>query len=232
MSTSTAPWESGLRGARAHLGAGLVLQVAGILVVAAYYYFAPAHHALEALAAFRERSGVGFPVVSTAIFGGLLPCLFLWWESTREPCNHRYSAAQAAALTLFWAYKGIEVAVFYQLQAMLFGSGHTARIIVPKVIMDQFVYCPAFAVPVTVAVYQWVDSRFDGAALWADVRAPRWYLRKVLPILISNLGVWVPAVAIIYLLPTPLQLPLQNIVLCFFTLIVAHQTRSAAVPVG
>jgi hypothetical protein len=37
----------------------------------------------------------------------------------------------------------------------------------------------------------------------------------------------VPAVAIIYLLPTPLQLPLQNIVLCFYTLVVAHQVRGS-----
>jgi hypothetical protein len=47
----------------------------------------------------------------------------------------------------------------------------------------------------------------------------------VLPTLIANFGVWVPAVAIIYALPTPLQLPLQNLVLCFFTLLLAHLNR-------
>jgi hypothetical protein len=50
----------------------------------------------------------------------------------------------------------------------------------------------------------------------------QWYRRKVLPVLISNLGVWVPTVCIIYALPTALQLPLQNLVLCFFTLLLAH----------
>jgi hypothetical protein len=43
--------------------------------------------------------------------------------------------------------------------------------------------------------------------------------------LLSSLGVWLPAVAIIYTLPTPLQLPLQNVVLCFFTLLLAHLAR-------
>jgi hypothetical protein len=42
--------------------------------------------------------------------------------------------------------------------------------------------------------------------------------------MVANMGVWLPAVIIIYALPTPLQLPLQNIVLCFYTLIVAYQT--------
>jgi hypothetical protein len=48
--------------------------------------------------------------------------------------------------------------------------------------------------------------------------------------LIANMAVWVPAVAVIYALPTPLQLPMQNMVLCFYTLIVAHQMRADGPP--
>lgn len=59
----------------------------------------------------------------------------------------------------------------------------------------------------------------------ADFRTRGWYARTVLPTLIANFGVWVPAVAIIYALPTPLQLPRQNLVLCFFTLLLAHLNR-------
>jgi hypothetical protein len=40
--------------------------------------------------------------------------------------------------------------------------------------------------------------------------------------------VWVPAVAIIFQLPTSLQLPLQNLVCCFYTLMVTFLTRPAA----
>ena len=79
--------------------------------------------------------------------------------------------------------------------------------------------------PVSAIVYAWAESRCNTPALIADIRAPGWYVRRVLPMLISNLGVWVPAVCIIYALPTPLQLPLQNVVLCFFTLLMAHIAR-------
>jgi FtsH-binding integral membrane protein len=49
-------------------------------------------------------------------------------------------------------------------------------------------------------------------------------------LLVATWGVWVPAVAVIYLLPTALQLPLQNVVLCFFTLLVIFMTRRPADP--
>jgi hypothetical protein len=128
-------------------------------------------------------------------------------------------------MTAFWAYKGFEVDLWYRIQAHVFGGGHSLGTVIIKVIMDQFVYCPLLAVPVTTAVYQMIASRGDWRAVWSDVKAPFWYWRKALPILVSNIGVWVPAVAVIYCLPTPLQLPLQNIVLCFYMLVVAHQTQ-------
>jgi hypothetical protein len=222
------PWRSALRGARAHLGPGLVLQAGALGLVLAYYYCEPARALLTRLLELRRQTGFAFAVVSTGLFGGLLPFLYLRGGG-RSPA--RYAWRQGLALTAFWAYKGFEVDLFYRILARTVGEGHDAGTILRKVAIDQFAYCPVFAVPVTVAVYEWVESRFDGSAVWADWRAPQWYLRRTLPVLISNLGVWIPAVAIIYALPTPLQLPLQNLVLCFYTLVLAHQTRRQAAPI-
>jgi hypothetical protein len=221
------PWRSALRGARAHLGPGLVLQAGALALVLAYYHCEPARVLLTRLLELRRQTGFAFAVVSTGLFGGFLP--FLYLRGGGDTPAH-YSWRQGFALTAFWAYKGIEVDLFYRILARTVGEGHEAGTIVTKVIIDQLVYCPILAVPVTVLVYEWVEARFDGAAVFADWREPRWYLRRTLPVLISNLGVWVPAVAIIYSLPTPLQLPLQNLVLCFYTLVIAHQTRRHAVP--
>jgi len=221
----TAPWRSGIAGARANIVPGLVLQAVALALVAGYYYSPQVHELLGALSSVRERAGAPFAVVSTALCGGVFPFLYLRFSGGEEPgCG--YSWAQGAALTAFWAYKGLEVDIWYRIQSHVVGGGHDPGTIATKVFLDQLVYCPAFAVPITAAVYQWVDSRFDGGALAADVRAGRWYGRKVLAVLISNLGVWLPTVAIIYALPLPLQLPLQNLILCFYTLVVAHQTRT------
>ena len=147
---------------------------------------------------------------------GLLPFLFL--KFTRA----RYTWAQGALITAFWAYKGFEIDLWYRILARVVGETNEPSVVVIKVLLDQFVYCPLFAIPVTALVYGYAESHFSRAAVVADLRAPSWYQRRVLPMLISNLGVWIPTVSIIYALPTPLQLSLQNIVLCFFTLLLLH----------
>jgi hypothetical protein len=221
-----APWRSGLRGARANLVPGVVLQLAALALVLGYYREPGVHAALSRLVEIRRASGLGFGMASTAVFGGFLPFLYVRYGRRMVQGKLRYGWIQGLSLTAFWGYKGLEVELWYRLQAHVVGAGHSATTIALKVVLDQFVYCPIFAVPVTVAVYQAVESWPGSAQLFADLRAPGWYRRRVLPVLISNIGVWVPAVAVIYALPTPLQLPLQNIVLCFYTLIIAHQMRA------
>jgi hypothetical protein len=213
-----------LRSARANLLPGFVLQIAALALVTAYYQHAPTRAVLARLVVWREAIGVFSAVLTTGFFGGLLPMLYL---KARRATRHQYSGAQVAVITAFWAYKGIEVELFYRLLAHTVGEGHDVATIAIKTAIDQFVYCPTLAVPATTILYEWINTRFDGAALRADLKAPHWFHRRMLPVLISNVGVWLPTACIIYSLPTPLQLPLQNLVLCFFTLMVAHQTHRA-----
>jgi hypothetical protein len=213
------PWKAGLRGARANILPGFVLQIVALVVVLAYYYHAPTRAAFERLTAFRAHTGFAFGMVSTALFGGLLPFLYVRFNSAPR---REYGWRQGLLLTAFWGYKGLEVEAWYRLLARVVGEGHDATTVVIKSVLDQAVYCPVLAVPLTVLVYKWGAEGFNFRAVAADFRAPGWYARSALPTLIANAGVWVPAVAIIYSLPTPLQLPLQNLVLVFFTLLLAH----------
>ena len=219
------PWRTGLRGARANLLPGLALQAGALALAVAYYRHDATRELLGRLAAWRVETGFAFSFVSTALFGAVLPLLYLW---SRSATRTRYRASQAAAIIAFWAYKGVEVDALYRLMAFLFGAGHDVRTIAVKTFFDQFVYCPFFAVPLTVLIYEWIESRFDRRAVLADLRAGGWYRRRGMAVLISSFGVWLPAVCIIYALPTPLQLPLQNLVLCVYTLQVAHVTARTA----
>ena len=219
---SASPLRASLLAARANLVPGLVLQAFAAALVAAYFFHAPSRAALERLAAFRTEIGLPFALVSTAIFGALIPFAVLCLS---EATRRRYGFSQMTALVAFWAYKGFEVSAFYALQARVFGEGKTFATIAIKTFVDQFVYCPLLAAPCTWIVYAWVEHGFASAPLAAEWRQPGWYARCVLPLLVATWGVWVPAVAIIYLLPTALQLPLQNVVLCFFTLLVIFMTR-------
>jgi len=211
-----------LRAARANLVPGLVLQCFAAGLVAAYYFHPAARAALESLARFRLQAGLPFDLVTTAFFGALLPFAVLRLQAATR---HRYNGLQVLALTSYWAYKGGEVSLFYRVQAIMFGEGSDFSTIVLKTTFDQFIYCPLFAVPVTWLVYTWAEHRFDSRVIRSEWRRPGWYGRCVLPLLVATWSVWVPAVAIIYLLPTALQLPLQNVVLCFFTLMVIFLTK-------
>ena len=219
-----APWHAGLRSARANLLPGFALQAFALAVVLGYYFHAPTRALFTRLADLRNETGVFFSIVSTGIFGGLLPLFYLKLSpSTRAQTTWR----QGFALTGFWAYKGFEVGLWYGFMAWSVGEATDVRTIAVKSLLDQFVYCPLLAVPVTALVYLWCESGFSLRAVAADFRAPHWYVRRVLPVLCANFGVWLPLVCIIYALPTPLQLPMQNIVLCFFTLMLAHMSKRA-----
>jgi hypothetical protein len=205
----------------------LALQLAALALVLGYYDEPGIHGVLTRLMEIRQAAGLAYGIASTALFAGILPFFYLRLESIIAGKSQRYDWNQGLKLIAFWAYKGLEIDLWYRLQAHWFGTGHSASTIALKAFCDQFVYCPIFAVPLTAAVYQAVCDR---TGFFANIRAPGWYRDRALPILISNLGVWVPAVAIIFALPTPLQLPLQNIVICFYTLILAHQTRPVSIP--
>jgi len=62
------PWKAGLRGARANLVPGLVLQATALAVVLTYYHHAPTRAAFERLTAFRAHTGFAFGIVSTGFF--------------------------------------------------------------------------------------------------------------------------------------------------------------------
>lgn len=214
-------WQAGLRGARANVLPGLALQVGALALVLAYYWHPPTRALLGRIEAWRIAAGFASSFLTTAFFGGLLPLFFLWAE---KATRHRYDARQAAALILFWGYKGIEVDLWYRFMALTFGEGLDWQTITLKSLCDQLLYCPFFAIPVTVIAYETIESRFKLGAVFADLRAGGWYWRRGLGVLVSSTVIWTPAVFIIYALPTALQLPLQNLVLCFYTLLVAHLT--------
>jgi hypothetical protein len=217
-----APWRGGLRAARANVRPGLALQMLALALVLAYYWHEPTHRIVEHLSALRVDLGLVSGIISTGFCGGVLPFLYLRYGPRG---GARLGWRQGAFLTAFWAYKGLEVDLFYRLEAWIIGANHDVRTVVLKTLADQFVYCPLFAVPLTVIAYEWSEGGFSVGRVVADIRVPGYYGRRILPMLLSSLGVWVPAAAIIYSLPTPLQLPLQNVVLCFYTLLIAHLAR-------
>lgn len=200
---------------------GAALWLFGVVIVAGYFSLEPIRGGLEKVGEFKTRFGLSFSIVSTAIFGGLLP------SALRLLTDRKASKGFASILignVIFWALKGAEIDLFYRCQAWMFGDDNGVATIAPKVLVDMLLYAPLIGLLNCVLFYIWQDNGYSFAKT-KNALGPGWYLRRVLPALISNWAVWLPAAIIIYALPLALQLPVQNLILCFWVLVLVFFTK-------
>ena len=215
---------SGTAGMKQNALPGLALWILALLLVCADWLSPSAHTVFASVGMWKNRYGLAFSATSTALFGGVVPFLLLLVSGRirRHPL-----AAELAFYTLFWAYKGVEVDLFYRLQAHLFGSHATPGTIVRKVLVDQFIYNPIWAAPTSALAFMWKESSFSWKAMKSRLGFD--FMTFTVPVtLMSTWAVWIPAVAIIYCLPAPLQIPLFNLVLCFWVLVLSFISKRPA----
>jgi len=219
-------WATFIAGLRQNLVPGLILQAVALSLVLGYYFWPPARGVFSQIQSWKESGGFAFSAISTALFGGLIPFLFL--AATGQAKNASWRA-QCCFYVLFWAWKGVEVDALYRLQSFLFGDELNVKTIATKVAIDQFIYNPLWAAPSTAIPHLWKDTNFSWSATRETIRREG-YVHMVASILVSTWIVWVPAVSIVYCLPPALQIPLFNIVLCFWVLMLSFLTRKREEP--
>ncbi len=209
--------DASFAGIRINFLPGVALWILGVAVILIYHFVDAAAPFFKLIGELKEIYGYLYSGVATAIFGGIIPFFYLR-AAGRVPEGKVRS--WFLFFLLFWTWRGIEVDAFYRLQDWLFGSSTDVRTIGIKVIVDQFVYCPLWASPVLAVLYAWKDVDFSFKRLGKRVNR-RLFLFEIPSVLLSTWIVWIPAVALIYSLPLPLQIPLFNLVLCFFVLLVS-----------
>ncbi|MEM1213060.1 MAG: Mpv17/PMP22 family protein [Planctomycetota bacterium] len=225
VTAGDAPWRAGVRAAWANRWPGLALVCFAVGLLLAYWYVPAVRDALDVVAGWKQRVGLAFGIVSTAVFGGLLPWLV---QRVIRPGTRDATLPVLWFLLVFWATKGLEIDLLYRLQAAVFGDRASPGVVAVKVLCDQLGYVTLWAIPSTVAAFAWRDCGYSFVRLRREFFRggwPGWYRQRIVPVLIANWMVWVPAVVVIYLLPLALQLPIQNLVLCFWSLMLIIQTR-------
>lgn len=217
-----AAFRKGITAARTNVVPGICLQAAALAVLLAYFYIPVVNQFFAKIQVIKSEIGLISVVISTAFFGAFLPFIIQRCGQTKFHDPWR----RLPAILLFWGYKGIEIEYLYRLQAWVFGEDNQFWTLVCKVVVDQFVYCVLISVPVMAAFYLWKDSDFKIAPTVQGLKN-HFIAQRALPLLLSNLGVWLPAVVIIYCLPTPLQLPMQNLILCLFVLLISVLSKQS-----
>lgn len=199
---------------------GAILQLFAIIVVVSYYYWQASHEIFNVISVLKLSYGWKFSLVSTAIFGGLIPYIYL--SSFKLIYNNSWKVF--VFYIIFWAYKGVEVDIFYTLQNTWFGQQNNFTTILLKTSVDQFIYSAFWAIPTLMICVLWVDSGFNILLTKKGINKKLFFI-KIPTVIISNWLVWLPAVSIIYTMPETLQLPLFNLVLCFFVILIASLTK-------
>jgi hypothetical protein len=196
---------------------GIILQIFALMLVCSYYYIPAVNQFCQQIADTKTKFGYLFSGVSTAVFGGLIPYLYLL---KTKKISQKAIIAQGVFYLLFWFYKGIEVDALYRFQAWIFGTEIDAKTIIKKVLFDQLVYNFIYAAACMTLLYHWKDNDFSFHKFKKGLNRELFTL-TIPAVLVSTWIVWFPATAIIYSLPAALQVPLFNIVLCFFVLLVS-----------
>ncbi|MDY7107663.1 MAG: hypothetical protein SYC29_03410, partial [Planctomycetota bacterium] len=94
------PLRQGLAAAKTNAVPGLALVAAAVAILIAYHLLPPVTAVLDRLAAWKLRYGFGYSIISTALFGGVLPILVL---QCRPTPRHRRALRHLPFFALFWA---------------------------------------------------------------------------------------------------------------------------------
>ena len=220
------PWAAGLRAARANLVPGLLVQAMMLALLLAYYFYPPTHDWLDRLAALKARWGYGYSAVASIIAGAVIP------ETMRifvfQNASVRRSNVRNLLFTMpFWCFMGVVVDYFYRQQAVWFGAEATFQVVWKKVLVDQFLYNPLFAAPVTAWLYDWKNSSFRMAGT-ARFFTGAYYQETVIATLFATWGVWIPIVSILYSLPSLLQIPLFALALSLWVMLYTWMSENRA----
>lgn len=191
-----------------------------LLLGAAYLWNPWTHRLFQQLALVRSEYGLLFSFSGTSLASALLPELLR--PLIPRPSSGREDVPGLAQRLLFaipfWGLIGMQVDLFYRLQFLIFGPSDSISVIIGKVLVDAFVYCPVLAIPEAVCVFLWKDHNFThrGFHGWTPLR---FYALRIFPVLMANWMVWIPLVFIIYSLPPALGIPFFIIAQSFWVMV-------------
>ena len=219
--------QTGLRAARANLLPGLLLQALMLCFLAAYLLHDGTQAFLTRVGELRQELSYGFSLATYIISGALFPELLriVFFQKGRPCLANFWNFLTAAPL---WAGLGMLVDFFYRCQNDWFGTGNSWHIIAAKVLVDQFIYSPFLANPITTAYLAFRASGLN-AQTSREVFSWNFVLEKMLPTQIAGWGIWIPGVCLVYFMPPLLQLPTAVLIQCFWVLLLTtlHERESA-----
>jgi len=179
-------------------------------------------HIADEVLLLRERFGLIYPITSMMVFGALLPTLT---QIALCPSDRTMAVRRLPWLLPFWAYKGIEVEFFYKFQAVAWGDSPSFFTVFCKVCTDQFLYNPLLGAITLILYLRWLARKIGEIPADTKIMTKGWYQHLVVPLLVATWALWIPAVTLVYMLPTALQLPMANLILWLWSMMLIFMAK-------
>jgi hypothetical protein len=209
----------GWSAAAANLPSILALQAAMAAIVAAYYLWPQGSAALSTYAQWQAQGGPLGNGLALGIAGGVLSQLsYVYFQ--KKGRWQRANVESVAFNFIIFFISGCIVFEFYRMQAVWWGQGTSLSVIVPKVLVDQFVYTVVFSAPYYALLTRWHALGYSGARLGRELKGD-FLTERFLPMLVMNWMFWIPAISFVYAMPTVLEAPLAVFASAIWALLIS-----------
>ncbi len=175
-------------------------------LVAIYYCWPTGSAILAKYGTWQHSGGILAGALASAIAGGIISeiCLVYVVYGGRWTLTHLENLV--FKFTLFFL-GGMVTYELYRLQAVWFGEGVTWSVILPKVLVDQFIFSVFWSTSYQTLAFRWMSLRYSGRDLWRELDW-NFVINRMLPVLVTNWMFWIPGTVLLYSMPLILQMPL------------------------
>ena len=210
------PIKIGLESAKANVVPTLEIWSFALCLVLSYYFIPPVAERMGTVRTWQESFGWKAVVASRILFNGLVPGAFLLCVESIRP---RRPFATIFAQAAFGCVIGLFCDAFFRLQSSWFGSTLELSTLVLKTLVDQFVWTVLVVSPVNAVFFFWVARDFSFRRVRQEWPKHGVISELVLPNLIPNWFVGIPAIFATYAFPLDLQIHVNGLVSAFWMLL-------------
>jgi len=211
----TGPFGIGWESAKANVVPACVLWSVAAGLVVAYYLIPGVSECLAPIRRWQTSFGWRAVVVSRIFFNGIVPGVFLLGVRAIRPHN---PFVTVFAQTVFGCVFGLVCDAFFRLQGEWFGNGTALSTLVIKTLVDQFVWTVLVISPVNAVFFFWAARDFSFQRTRREWPKQGFVKGLVLPNLIPNWFVGIPAIFATYAFPLDLQIHVNGFVSAFWML--------------
>eukprot|EP00441_Pelagodinium_beii_P016278 CAMPEP_0197657594 /NCGR_PEP_ID=MMETSP1338-20131121/44726_1 /TAXON_ID=43686 ORGANISM="Pelagodinium beii, Strain RCC1491" /NCGR_SAMPLE_ID=MMETSP1338 /ASSEMBLY_ACC=CAM_ASM_000754 /LENGTH=314 /DNA_ID=CAMNT_0043234003 /DNA_START=44 /DNA_END=988 /DNA_ORIENTATION=+ len=186
----------------------------GSLFMGLYYGVPATEPVFRAVGDFEKDIPVLFSMFASMLCAGLAPMLVQFCLTRSWP---KPFLSHLLFVVLFWSFLGVYVKGQYTFNAWLNGDTAELGTVIRKIVCDQFVFSPLVNYVWITACFRFRDCNFSCSEFRASLKDRRGLLLQFCAMNVANWSTWLPGVAVIYSMPSALQMPCWSVIIFFYS---------------